>query len=112
MKEASDLFALGEDVINKQSLATILPHLIQAGTDVSGITGNISDFQAELAALLANPAADADLLAYAMTLVSGESAKAQALIQASAKLAIDVVLDVNALVAAFKLPSAPATTPA
>lgn len=103
LKEAADLFALGEDVIQKKSMALILPSLIQAGTDAAAISGNMSDLQVELNALITNPAADADLLAYATTLVSGESAKAQALVTAAAKLALDVTQDVTALIAAFKL---------
>jgi hypothetical protein len=112
LKEAADLFALGEAVIAKKSFAIILPTLIQAGSDASAISGNIGDLQNELKALIFNPSADADLLAYATTLIPGESAKAQALVAAAAKLALDVATDVTNLVAAFNLPSSSTTTPA
>lgn len=105
LKEAADLYSLGEAVLQKKGLAIILPALIQAGTDASGIASNASDLSAELNALLTNPAADADLLAYATGLVGGDNAKAQKIIAASAKLALDVAVDVNGLIQALKTPA-------
>ena len=102
LKEVSDLVAVGVDIAGKQSLAVIFAALLQSGSDAPNIVANIGDFKAELDALLANPAADADLLAYATSLVSGDGAKAQSLISAAAKLALDLGADISALVAAFK----------
>lgn len=102
LKEISDLFQVGQDVVAKDSFSVILPILIEAGSDAAAVVSNLSDFQNELNALLSNPAADADLLTYAQTLVAGDSAKAQKIISAAAKLAIDLTGDVSALVSAIK----------
>ncbi len=102
LKELSDLSALGVDIAGKQAAAVILSALLEAGKDVPGIVSNVGDFKVELDALLSNPAADADLLAYATSVVAGDSVKAMAIVSASAKLALDMASDISALVAAFK----------
>lgn len=101
LKEAADLFVLGEEVLQKKSIFEIFPSLVKAGTDAALIPALLPDLQNELNALLTNPAADADLLAYANSLVTGD-AKAHAIISASAKLVLDLVTDVGGLLAAFK----------
>lgn len=106
LKELADLAIVGQDVVGKQALAVILGALLQAGTDAPNIVSNIGDFKNELAALLVNPAADADLLAYATSLVSGDSVKAQGIIAAAVKLALDVGLDLDALIKSFAAPAA------
>ncbi len=102
LKEGADLFLLGEDVLQKKGYALILPALLQAGTDSLAIIANGGDLHAELSALISNPAADSDLLSYAAGLFGGSDDKAQKVISAAAKLALDVALDVSGLVGAIK----------
>jgi hypothetical protein len=111
LKELADLVAAGKDAAAK-NWGGLLGAVIGAGEDAPAIVSNWADLKPELAALLANPAADADLLAYGMSLLSGESAAVQAVIQASAKLLLDAGEDVVALVAAIKAVQAPAVAPA
>lgn len=106
MKEIADLVKVGKDVAAKCGLTVIMGDLFTAGTDVPSIIANIEDFKPELEALISNPSADADLLAYASGLVGGETAKAQAVVGASAKLLLNLGLDIKALVDAIESPAA------
>lgn len=105
LKEAADIAVVGKAAAGKQ-WAGLFSAVVQAGEDVPAIVNNWADLKPELEALMSNPAADADLLAYAMGLVGGESAKAQAVISASADLLLSSVVKVNALIKAIELPSA------
>lgn len=107
LKEVSDVVAIGEAAVAK-NYAAILTAVIGAGEDVPSIISNWADLKPELLALLGNPAADADLLAYAMGLVGGVDAKAKAVITASADLILMSVEKIGALIAALELPAAPA----
>lgn len=106
LKEAIDLVAAGKAAVGKQ-WGALFAALVQAGEDVPPIVANWADLKPELEKLLADPAADADLLAYAVSLVGGESDKAKAVIVASAELVIVGAQKVAALISAIELPSAP-----
>lgn len=107
LKEVFDLVAVGKDIVGKQ-YTSLFGALVQAGEDVPAIVANYADLKPELQALLANPSADADLLAYVAGLVAGDSAKAQAIISASCSLILNAAESGYALFEALKLPSAPA----
>jgi DNA uptake protein ComE-like DNA-binding protein len=102
IKEAFDAEALVVDVVAK-AWTKLLQDAVTSGMDAVSLAGTVSSAKAELEALLADPSADADLLAYVVGLSAGlGDAKAQAIVAASAKLALDVVVDCEALVAAVK----------
>lgn len=103
LKEIDDLVQVGQAAVAK-NYTSVLTALIGAGEDVPAIVTNWADMSVELAALAANPAADADLLAYALTLksVAGLDAKAQAMIKDSASLLINLGTGVKQLVADLK----------
>jgi hypothetical protein len=105
IKEAFDLVAVGKDIAGKQ-WASLFGALVQSGEDVPAIVSSWADLKPELEALLANPAADSDLLSYVLGLVSGDSAKAQAVISASANLVLNVAINGDALLKAFQLQAA------
>lgn len=109
LKEAFDLLAVGEAAVAK-NYTGLFGALLGAGEDVPAIVSNWADIKPELAALLANPAADADLLTYLTTELGVESAAVQQVVAASAKLLLDVGQDVQALVAAINASKASATT--
>lgn len=109
LKEVCDLVATGRAIASKAGIATLLPLMVQDGEDVPLIIANWSDLKPELEALLANPASDADLLAYVSTLVAGQGGKAEAIVAASCKLLLDFATvigpDIAALEAAIKAPT-------
>lgn len=111
LKETMDLYAAGKAAVGKQWTG-VFSALIQAGEDVPSIVANWPDLKAELEALMSNPAADSDLLAYAIGLVGGESVKAQAVIAASADLLLTGAVKIEALHKALSLQPAPAAAPA
>lgn len=102
LKEAADLVATGEAVAKKSGFVTLLPLLIGDAQDAPAIVSNWSDLATEATALIANPAADADLLAYATTLMGGSGTKATQIITAAATLVLSTVTNVTALVTAIK----------
>lgn len=83
LKEAMDLVALGKAAV-AHNWSGVFTAAIGAGTDVPPIVSAWPDLKPELQALLTNPAADADLLAYAATLVGGESPETAAVVAAAA----------------------------
>jgi hypothetical protein len=102
IKEAFDAETLVVDVVQK-AWAKLLGDAVTAGTDAIALAGTVSTAQAELQALISNPAADADLLAYVASLGAGLSdQKAQAIISSLATLVLHVVTDSAAFVAAIK----------
>lgn len=105
LKEAIDVIAVGKAAAGKQ-WAALFSAVVQAGEDVPPIVANWADLKPELEKLLADPAADADLLAYAVGLVGGEDAKAQAIIVAAADLVLSGASKVSALIKAIELPAA------
>lgn len=102
LKEVSDLVSSGEAIVAKSPFATLLPLLLQAGEDAPAIVSNWSDLKAEALALISNPAADADLLSYATSLVGGAGTKATQIITATATLVLSNITNVSALVTAIK----------
>lgn len=106
LKEAADIVAAGRAAIGSD-WSKLFGALVQAGEDVPAIISNWADLKPELEALMSNPAADADLLAYATALVTGEGAKAEALIVASADLILTGAQKVEALLKAIQMPSTP-----
>lgn len=101
LKELMDLVTVGKTAAAK-NYTGLFTALLGAGEDVPAIVSNWGDLKPELQALVTNPASDADLLVYAAGLVGGESAKAQAVISASATLLLNGARDIEALVAALK----------
>lgn len=102
LKEAFDLEQTGAKALSKASLAVLLPLLIQDGEDVPAIIANWSDAKAELSALVSNPAADSDLVAYGISLGWSGDAKVQAVISACAQGALAVAQAVATIIAATK----------
>lgn len=99
--EAFDVKATVQSVLAKDYVS-LLPELVKDAEDGSAVASNISDLKAEAQALVSNPAADADLLAYVTAKCAGDSSKAAKVIPAAAKLAIDMVTDAEAVIAAVK----------
>lgn len=99
LKEVLDLVVVGENAVAK-NYSGLFTALVGAGEDVPAIVANFADLKPELEALLANPAADQDLLAYVEGLVG--VGKGAGIINASAKLLLDLGGDVSALVAAIQ----------
>lgn len=103
IKEAYDLEQTGASALSKSSLASLLPLLIQDGEDLPPVIANWADGKAELSALVSNPAADADLIAYGLSLGWTSDVKVQAVISACAQGALSVAQAVAAIVAALKV---------
>lgn len=101
LKEVCDLVAVGKAASGKQ-WGQVFGTLIAAGEDVPAIVANWVDLKPELEALLVNPAADADLLAYAAGLVAGEEEKAKKVIVASVDLILTGSQKVGALLSALQ----------
>jgi len=101
LKEAMDLVATGEAAV-KKNWAGLFACLVQDGADAPALITNWADLKPEVEKLLVDPSADADLLAYAASLVGGESASAAAVISASADLILTAAIKVEALVVAIK----------
>lgn len=107
LKEAMDFVAVGKKAVAKD-WAGLFSSLIGAGSDIPPIVANWSDLHPELQALLKDPASDADLLAYAVSLLGSESAAAQQVIVASADLILAVGQKGYALYSAIEAAKAPA----
>lgn len=103
MQEGYDLFQTGEAIAGKQSFVSLLPLLIKDATDAPAVATNWSDLKTEAQALITNPAADEDLLAFATTLAGGSGSKPAAIVTASATLILSTITNVEALVAAIKM---------
>lgn len=106
LKEAADLVQVGKAATSKQ-YSLLFSALFQAGEDIPAIVSGFADLKPEIEKLLSDPAADADLLAYAAGLL-GDDAKGKAIIMASADLILTSALKVEALLKAISMPSAPA----
>ncbi|MGZ3686666.1 MAG: hypothetical protein ACXWPM_00100 [Bdellovibrionota bacterium] len=108
IKEAFDAEAIVVDIVAK-SWAKLLQDSVAAGMDAIALAGVVAQAKSDCEALLANPAADADLLAYVVSLSGGlGDAYAMGIITAAADLALKNVVGVEALVAAIKNKPAPA----
>ena len=99
--EAFDVEASVKDLLAK-NYAGLVADVVKDAEDGSAIASKLSDLKAEAQSLVSDPAADADLLAYVSAKVAGDSSKAAKIIPAAAKLALDVVADAEALIAAVK----------
>lgn len=99
--EAVDVEATVVSVMKKDFIS-LLPEVVKDATDGAAIASHLSTLKAEASALISDPAADADLLAYVSAKFAGDSSKAAKIIPAAAKLALDVVADAEALIAAVK----------
>lgn len=113
LKAAMDAAVAGKDAISK-NWSKFFMDLVALGEDVPTVISNLSTAKPELEALLANPSADADLLAYGASLVGGESPAVAAVVSASADLLLTVGQKSFALYAAIEAAkaSAPAAAPA
>ena len=112
--EAFDIEALVKDAVAKNWTGT-LGDLIKGGTDLPVLIGKASALLPDLQALMANPAADADLLAYVQGKVGGESAAAQKVLVSAVDLLITLAAlepKVVAMIDAVKGAAAPAPAPA
>lgn len=96
-----DLVAVGRAAVAK-NWSGLFSALVGAGEDTPPIISNWSDLKPELEALLANPEADADLVAYAASLFSTESASAQEIIKASVDLLLTIASKTATLVKAIE----------
>ncbi len=101
LKEVVGLVAMGEAIVAKD-WSKVFTILVAEGVELPTLIENWKDIKPELEALLADPSTDADLLAYTVSLVAGESAKAQAIITASADLVLSNAIKVSALINAIK----------
>lgn len=97
------LFTLGKDLITKQGVIQDMTDVTAIALAVPAVIGNWSDLQAEVK-LLDQPANLADILAFIAAGFVGidSDAKAQAILNASLKLASDIAIDGVALAAAIK----------
>lgn len=103
LKEVYDLEQTGAAALSKSSLAGLLPLLIQDGEDLPAVIANWADAKVEFAALIANPAADADLIAYGLSLGWTSDKKVQAVVAACAQAVLHVAEDIAAILAATKV---------
>lgn len=88
--ELMDLVQAGEDVAGKQWSA-LISAVLKAGMDLPAVISNIGDAMPELQALLKDPAADADLSAFVVAQVGGQT-KAAAIISAAADVLISAAM--------------------
>lgn len=101
---AFDGFEVGQKVVAKENFFNLLPKLFEILTqDVPSVVLNIEQFDDELKHL-AEPAVQADLIAFIKLKFASVSDdhKAQAILAAALKLVQDVATDVLALQAAIK----------
>jgi hypothetical protein len=87
LKSVMDLYAVEQAAVAK-NLNALFTALVPVGMDIPTLVSNYTDAKPELQALLADPTADADLLAYAASLVGGQSPQVVAIISTS----VDFVL--------------------
>lgn len=104
--EAFDLAHAGEAALAKD-YPTAITNVIKACEEVPAIVADAPDAKAELEALMKDPAADADLLAYvAGKAVGADAGKLEKIVASAADLALNGVLPLiqkgQALVAAIK----------
>jgi hypothetical protein len=85
LKEISDCVKTGEDLFAK-NWSAVIADIVIAGEDVPAIINNWSDIENEAKMLIDNPAADADLVAYAVGLCAGMQPAALNLIQTGAQV--------------------------
>lgn len=102
LKEAYDLEQTGAAALSKTAFAGLLPLLIQDGEDLPALIANWADAKVELGALVANPAADADLVAYGLSLGWSSDKKVQAVIADVAALVLSAAEGIAKLVADLK----------
>jgi hypothetical protein len=97
------MFALGEDLITKQGVIQDMTDVTAIALAVPAVITNWNDVSAEVK-LLDQPANLADILAFIAAGFVGidSDAKAQAILNASLKLASDLAIDGVALAAAIK----------
>jgi DNA-binding NarL/FixJ family response regulator len=70
--------------------------------DIPALIAGAPQFEADLQALLVDPAADADLLAYVVLSLEGQDEKAKKIIAAAADLLLSTVVKTKVLVEAVK----------
>lgn len=107
VQELYDVVQAGGDLVSKQYSALVSAG-VKCGMDLPALVSSVGSAQGDLQALLSNPAADADLLAFVVGLV-GNASQAAAVVSASADLALSALSlepKVVALVNAIKNPPA------
>lgn len=104
LKEAYDVEQIGVAALGKGglALATLLPLLLVAGEDLPAVVSNAGDAGAEFKALIADPASDADLIAYGVSLGWTSDKKVQAIVARVATLGLHLVEDVSGLLGDLK----------
>lgn len=117
LDEAFDLVNVAQELIEKQ-WSTAISNVIKGVSDAGPIAANVGDAKPELQALLTDPAADADVLAYVATkaAASVESPQVAAIVKTAADLALNGVIPCIekgvALADAIKAAKNPTTAPA
>ena len=102
LKEAYDIEQVGVAVVKKTPFVGLIPLLIVAGEDAVAVSANIGDAGAEFKALVADPASDADLIAYGLSLGWTSNAKVTLIIGDCAALGLANVQAISKLVADLK----------
>lgn len=103
LKEAYDLEQIGVSAFTKRELAALVPLLIQVGQDIPALITNWPTAEAELVALVSNPAADADLVAYGIALGWTTDVKVQAVIGDVAGMLLAIAQGVAKLASDLKV---------
>lgn len=99
--EAADVEATVVSVMKKDYTA-LIPELVKDAMDGKSVVDHLSSLKAEAQALVSDPAADADLLAYVAAKFAGDSSKAAKVIPAAADFMIAMVSKGEALLVAIK----------
>lgn len=102
LKEVFDLEQAGAAALSKTAFAGILPLLIQTGEDIPSVIANWATAKAELEALLKDPSADADLIAYGISLGWTSDKKVQLIIGDVAALVLSNAQGIAKLLADLK----------
>ena len=103
IKEVFDIEQLVVDAVHKAGVQVLMGDAMKAILDGNDIVANYEDIQAELQALIDNPASDEDLLALVVEMADGiDNQKAQGIIKAACQLALDVGVDLYNLISAVK----------
>jgi hypothetical protein len=87
VQSAIDVYAVAKGLVKKTALPLLFPAIYKVVMDAAADISGITDIQAEIAALKANPAAIADLVAYIAANVAGVTDDAHA------QKVLDAVLD-------------------
>lgn len=115
LKAVMDVVATGKAIAGKH-WDQLFACLVADGSDVPSIVANWADLKAEAQKLLSDPTADADLLAYAASLVGGESPAVAGVVVASADLFLTggevMYQKVVALIGAIEIAKKAAAAPA